>query len=217
VEPGIARKKLPLIDAVFLSHNHGDHTNQVESFTPYNPLVFAGEGSHRWWQSTKLSRDGKDIRITAVPAQHGSQTGLRDMNQMLWCGFVIEVGGKTLYFSGDTAMGHELVDQYLKPQKLFEQIRSQFGSIDITFLPIATQNEWKVHLDEEQALNAALELDAKMMIPIHWGAYRIGKGQIEDPIHELMAKAGDLKEHIHVLKIGEPFIYQSPRMQEGIP
>jgi L-ascorbate metabolism protein UlaG (beta-lactamase superfamily) len=183
--------------------------------------VFAGKGSEGWlrgngfervetcgwWQSVKLTRDGQEIRITAVPAQHGSQTGLLDMNKMLWCGYVIEVGGVTLYFSGDTAMGHDLVDKDLQPQKLFEQVRNQFGSIDIAFLPIAPQNELTVHIDEEQALEAMRELDAKMMIPIHWGTYRTGKEQIEGPIKALLEKAGDLEDRIQVLKMGEPFTY----------
>ncbi|WP_420421994.1 MBL fold metallo-hydrolase [Simkania sp.] len=221
VEPGITRKELPLIDALFLSHNHADHANQLEAFVPYAPTVFAGEGSEEWlqgsgfervetcnwWQLVKVSRAGQEIRITAVPAQHGSQTGLLDMNKMLWCGYVIEIGEMTLYFSGDTAMGHELVDKDLNSQKLFEQIRSQFGPIDIAFLPISPQNELTVHIDEEQALEAMRELDAKMMIPIHWGAYRTGKEQIEVPIKALLEKAGDLEDRIHVLKMGEPFSY----------
>ncbi|CCB89940.1 MBL fold metallo-hydrolase [Simkania negevensis] len=221
VEPGIPREELPLIDVLFLSHNHADHANQVETFAPYAPVVFAGKGSEGWlhgngfervetcgwWQSVKLTRDGQEIRITVVPAQHGSQTGLLDMNKMLWCGYVIEVGGVTLYFSGDTALGHELVDKDLQPQKLFEQVRNQFGLIDIAFLPIAPQNELTVHIDEEQALEAMRELDAKMLIPIHWGAYRTGKEQIEGPIKALIEKAGDLEDRIQVLKMGEPFTY----------
>ena len=104
-------------------------------------------------------------------------------------------------------MGHELVDKDLQPQKLFEQVRNQFGLIDIAFLPIAPQNELTVHIDEEQALEAMRELDAKMLIPIHWGAYRTGKEQIEGPIKALIEKAGDLEDRIQVLKMGEPFTY----------
>lgn len=218
-EPGIPLKKLPLIDVILSSHNHGDHTNQIDAFAAYNPLLLTGEGSHShfekmgfqrivengWWQQSLIQKEGKEIRITAVPAQHSSQTSLLDGNQMLWCGYIIEVGEQVLYFSGDTGMGHDLVDANHEKQKLFQQIRDQFGPIDVAFLPIAPQGEPLMHLDEEDALEALRVLEAQVMIPIHWGAYRTGKEQIEQPIEQLLAKAGDLEERIHVLKIGQPF------------
>lgn len=222
VPPGISLDEFPLVDLVLNSHNHGDHTNQIEHFARYQPHIFAGantrswlEGKgfkrvheHDWWESTLVKTESAEIKITAVPAQHGSQTTLFNANAMLWCGYVIEAGGKTLYFAGDTAMGEQMVDKEGNQRSLFEQIKERFGPIDIAFLPIAPEGEPGTHIDHKEALQAFQILNAQEIVPIHWGAYRTGKERIEEPIEAFMLEAENLGllNQVRMLKIGESFI-----------
>ena len=224
--PAVSREELPFIDLILCSHNHGDHANQLDYFSRFQTEVFSGaqtqawlEGmgfqrihENAWWQSTLVYKEGQEIKITAVPAQHGSQLGLFDANKMLWCGFVIEVGDKILYFAGDTALGVEMVDQEGIPHPLFEQIKAQFGTIDVAFLPIAPEGEPNVHIDHKEALLAFQALGAKEIVPIHWGAYRTGKEKIEEPIQLFMEEAErlGLQDQVRMLKVGESFICGMP-------
>jgi L-ascorbate metabolism protein UlaG (beta-lactamase superfamily) len=46
-----------------------------------------------------------------------------------------------------------------------------------------------MHLDHKQALDAFERLGAKILIPIHYGAYRMGVEKIEDPLKKFMEAA----------------------------
>lgn len=124
----------------------------------------------------------------------------------------MEVGDKVLYFAGDTAMGAKMVDSEGNEQSLFHQLHEKFPNIDIAFLPIAPEGEPLVHIDHEEAVKAFKILDAKEVIPIHWGAYRTGKEAIEEPIEAFLAFAEEqgIREQVHMLKVGEHYTYAMP-------
>ncbi|MGH9342593.1 MAG: MBL fold metallo-hydrolase, partial [Terriglobia bacterium] len=102
--PGLRFEDLPRIDIVLLSHNHYDHLDLptlrrlAKTHAPLfvTPLgVRALIESKRlgraveldWWDAHSLS---PSLRINAVPARHFSMRGLRDRNNTLWCGYVLE-------------------------------------------------------------------------------------------------------------------------------
>ncbi len=209
--PPISLSKLPLIDGVIISHNHADHCNPatVEKLAAFLTTAFVPEGTEKWfkergfervegkkwWQSSYIERDGKKIRLTAIPAQHGSCTGISDYHRSLWMGIMVQVGGLNIYFAGDTGFNRNHLDE----------IKKHFGPIDVALLPIAPDGEPEMHLNHIQALDAFERLGAKKMIPIHYGAYRMGAEKIEDPLNLLMAAAEKRKltDKILVLKLGE--------------
>lgn len=210
-EPPIPLEKMPLIDVVGTSHNHGDHFDRksLEKLAPQNPIAFVPERldpwyrehgyqkveAKTWWQQTVVERDGKRITLTAVPAQHNSQTSLTDRNQSLWMGIMVEVEGQRIYFAGDTAFNRTQLDE----------IRRHFGPIDIACIPIAPEGEGEVHVDHNEALDAFEVLGAARMIPIHHGAYRTGAEKIEDPLRLFTAAAEQrgLTGRISFLRLGE--------------
>lgn len=221
IPAGIPLKDLPFIDVILNSHNHGDHANKLEDFAKFQPLVFSGAKTGKWlaslgfertvendwWQKSTISRNGKEIKVTAVPAQHGSQLGLLDGNTMLWCGYVIEIGDTVLYFAGDTAMGAKMVDENMQEHSLFEQLKKRFPKIDVAFLPIAPEGEPLVHIDHKEAVEAFKILGARQIVPIHWGAYRTGEEAIEEPIKKFLefAKEQGVEEQVRCLKVGGSF------------
>ena len=52
-----------------------------------------------WWQPARSS----PVPVTATPARHFSARSPFDRNRALWSGFVLEAGGRRIYFAGDTA------------------------------------------------------------------------------------------------------------------
>ncbi|MCH9630367.1 MAG: hypothetical protein S4CHLAM37_03630 [Chlamydiia bacterium] len=215
-KPGIALEELPLLDFVGVTHNHDDHCQEraVASLSDMQPLAmvpkhfdtfFKEKGYTKvhdtsWWEKMTLSKDGKEVSITSIPAQHGSMRGVTDMNASHWQGFVVQDGSSTVYIAGDTAL----------QEGLFEQVKDVFGSIDLAVLPIAPERELSVHLDCEQSLLAFEKLGAKLMLPYHFGAYRQAKEVLEDPytrLDDLLAQDEyrHLSESVILPKIGERF------------
>lgn len=212
-KPGIELKDLPLIDVVFVSHNHYDHCEPkaIDHLSKYQPIALAPEGfksffkerryenAHdlKWWQKTMFKIDERQVAITSVPAFHNSQTTLFDMNKSHWHGAVIEYEGQKIYFAGDTAYKEDL----------FHQLKAKYGCFDMVFMPIAPEGEDRVHVNAENALKAFRILDAKQMIPIHYGAYRQSKETLEDPKKRiesfLEGDFSDLKDRVYFAKIGQ--------------
>ena len=208
--PGIALEDLPLIDAVLFSHSHPDHCDlhamktlqplQPDIFTPiklgkqFQEMGFKHVHDHAWWSSSTTD----SVEICCTPARHWScRDGNSDANESLWNGWIIKSKGQTLYFAGDTAYDEEM----------FGQINEEFGPIDILLMPISPEEEEHAHVNLKQALDATRLLHPKKMIPIHWGTLRTDAQKIEDPLLNLQAHLEndyiDLKDVVHILKIGE--------------
>jgi L-ascorbate metabolism protein UlaG (beta-lactamase superfamily) len=73
-------------------------------------------------------------------------------------GYVIEGGGRSVYFAGDTDVFAGM---------------AELGPVDLALLPIwgwgPTMGPG--HMDPERAAEAAALLGARIAIPIHWGTY----------------------------------------------
>lgn len=213
--PGIRFEHLPVIDLVLQSHDHYDHFD-VPTLRRIASQWRPGFGvplgvaqrliSKRiadrsqireldWWQSA----DALDkLRITAVPARHFSGRGLRDRNETLWCGYVIEGPSGAVYFAGDTAYGAH-----------FREIREQFPQLRLAFLPIgAYRPQWfmgPVHISPEDAVRAHEEVGAATSIAIHFGTFRLADDGQDEPVIELQ-RALDARKAAHrfwVLDAGE--------------
>lgn len=212
-KPGIERKDLPLIDCVFVSHNHADHCEKdtLMALAKYQPHIvspqnfgqeFAKMGLQnvhdmKWWQTLTFEKGGHTVKLTSVPALHNSQTTLSDINKSHWHGCVIEYGSQKYYFAGDTAYN----------EKLFSDLKQTYGAFDAIYMPVAPEGEQSVHVNAEEALKATRALDAKTMYPIHYGAYRQSKDTIEKPLEiiQTLLKGvfSDLSEKVIINKIGQ--------------
>ncbi len=201
-------EKLPKIDAVLISHDHYDHLdygsikklkNKVEKF--YVPL---GVGAHLaewgiepdriieldWWQDAKF----KDLTFTCTPAQHFSGRGLNDRSNTLWSSWVIQSKSESIFFSGDSGYGPH-----------FKEIGKKFGPFDFAMMECGQYNElWSdIHMFPEETAQAAVDVNAKMVMPIHWGAFKLGMHSWTDPVERISAKAQELKVNLVIPRIGE--------------
>ena len=208
--PGIALVDLPSIDFILISHSDYDHLNmktlrrlrRKRASTIIFPkgLGFYGRKAGfgdivemSWWET--IDRTG--LRVTCVPARHRSKRRPDEAISSACCGYVVECGGRTLYFAGDTAYGD-----------LFAEIGHRFN-IDVGLLPIGAYKPEKwlrnLHLDPVRAIQAFLDLRAQRLVPIHWGTFWISDEPMAEPPRMLRAEAErmGITERVHLLANGE--------------
>ena len=210
----IVIEELPRIDAVLLSHDHYDHLDygsilklkdKVGKF--YTPL---GVGVHLtewgiapehiieldWWQETKFG----DLVFRCTPAQHFSGRGVSDRAATLWSSWIIQSPTENIFFSGDSGYGPH-----------FKAIGEKYGPFDFAMMECGQYNEmWKeIHMMPEEAAQAGIDVKAKLIMPIHWGAFKLAMHPWTDPVERITKKASALKLPLIVPKIGAPIILNS--------
>jgi L-ascorbate metabolism protein UlaG (beta-lactamase superfamily) len=104
-----------------------------------------------------------------------------------------------VYHAGDSAYG-----------RFFGQIGSCFPGIDVAMLPIgAYAPRWfmqNVHMDPEEAVQACQDLRARVMVPMHWGTFRLSREPAMEPIERTRAAwiaAGRDRADLWDLAVGE--------------
>ena len=162
---GIPLDKLPSVDLIAISHCHKDHFDikAIEQINRSATVIMPhGEtkpverlGFHRVeglnsWESREVA----GIKITALPAVHPVRENC----------YLLEKGGKSVFFGGDTRFFPELAE-----------IGNRFD-ITVALLPISgmifLQGRsgliGKICMSPAQAAEAALRLKPKVVIPIHY-------------------------------------------------
>jgi L-ascorbate metabolism protein UlaG (beta-lactamase superfamily) len=166
--------QLPELDAVCISHAHPDHLNissfkYIPSTVPVIvPSDLAGALRHsiqnpivelHWWARFTLP---SGLSVTAVPALHSGGIWIPWRYRTV-CGFLVSHHTTTVYFAGDTRMGTH-----------FKEIGNTV-KVDVALLPIggifADPLYGRVHLTPGQAVEAAMDLQPQIVIPIHWGTF----------------------------------------------
>ena len=205
-------------DIVLITHAHYDHYDKasVKFLLAQNPdlIIVAPSGFWRymkglvdreqcfemeWWESLMVG----GLFITLTPAKHWSKRTLFDTNKALWGGYVIQNEDHTLYHSGDSAMGDH-----------FKTIGERF-EIDEAFLPIgAYKPEWIMshnHLNPPEALQAATDLGAKTLIPIHYGTFNLSDELMHEPLEwfEQLLATHDYPFSPTILNIGEIYRFST--------
>lgn len=73
----------------------------------------------------------------------------------------------------------------------FAEIGKQYGPFDLAILECGQYNEnWKyIHMMPEEVAQAAEELKAKKLIPVHWGKFSLGQHAWDEPIIRVVAEA----------------------------
>jgi len=205
-------------DAVMYSHIHYDHFNKddiakIGAEPKYlTPLGFGEQfpengydvSEMAWYASKQLG----EVKATFVPAHHFSSRIWipyvhEDHNATLWGGWVLEHGNKTLFFAGDTGYSPH-----------FKDIQQKYGDIDVCLIPIASyfseqDPKWyrKVHTTPEDALQAAKDLNCKVMIPWGYGnaSWRMGDRTSHSALFRLLHMKKQLKSEmpLYVLNEGE--------------
>lgn len=209
-QPGLHAKDLPNIDLVMVTHAHFDHLDRrsLKRVAANQPIIvpfdvgnlvhdLGYQSVHElgYWESFEF--DG--VKVTLTPCHHWGARMLHDKHRGFG-GFVIEAHGRTIFHCGDTA--------YFPG---FKEIGSRFN-IDVALLPIGAYDPpsgREVHMNPEQALQAMDELGAKVMVPMHYGTFKLTYEPLDEPLMRLMegAKKHGLLDRVVVMLEGEPLIF----------
>ncbi|MFN2976911.1 MBL fold metallo-hydrolase [Terriglobus aquaticus] len=174
--------ELPHVDAVLLTHDHYDHldADALRYFDKRKPLYVCSLGveTHlkRWgvgegrihpmnWMDrfTVPSESDTPLELTALPARHFSGRGLKRFGT-LWSSFSLRTAKHHVYHGADSGWWEG-----------FREIGETFGPFDLVMLEIgAFDQQWhEIHLGPDNALRAAQELQARVVMPIHWGLFNL--------------------------------------------
>ena len=190
--------KLPFIDAVIISHDHYDHLDyesiqklkkKVNHF--YVPL---GVDAHLiewgidtskitaldWWETAKVNK----VDLVFTPSRHFSGRGLGDRFSTLWGSWILKGKKDNIFFSGDGGYGPH-----------FKEIGNKYGPFDFSMIECGQYNEnWAdIHMMPEQSAQASKDLNSRIMMPIHWGAFTLSLHDWTDPIERVIKAANDLQ------------------------
>lgn len=212
--------EFPDLDVIVISHDHYDHLD-IHTIKTLNEktkmfCVPLGIGSHLehwgvdpskirefdWWEGEEVL---EGIKLTSTPARHFSGRGFT-RNQTLWSSFVLETGGFKLFIGGDSGF-----------DDAFKEIGDKFGPFDLAMLECGQYDpQWPfIHMMPEETVSAAIDLKAKVFLPVHWGKFTLSNHPWRDPITRAVKSSLERGAKVTAPKIGEPIILgQSYPFQE---
>ena len=203
-------EKLTEIDAILISHDHYDHLDyssilKLKDKTSkfYVPL---GVAAHlvswgvdpvrvhelNWWEE----KNEHNLKLVFAPARHFSGRGFTDRWTTLWGSWVIQGKNEVIFFSGDSGYDTH-----------FKEIGEKYGPFDFAMIECGQYNEkWaEIHMMPEQSAQAGKDLKAKVMMPIHWGAFSLALHTWTDPVERVLKQAEKINMSIITPKIGKIF------------
>jgi L-ascorbate metabolism protein UlaG (beta-lactamase superfamily) len=207
---GLKIHDLPRVDFVLITHAHFDHFHKPSlrklpatkvGIMPWGVgrlaegLRFARILELEWWESFSKN----DLKITFVPARHWGARMLGDDHRG-YGGFVIEHQGRSIYHAGDSAYfeGFTEIGRRCHPE--------------IALLPIGAyypESFRHVHMGPDDAVRVFKDLRAKLMIPMHYGTFKLSFESMDEPPRWLkeLARDNGLSRHIKFLEEGVPEVF----------
>ncbi|WFS61911.1 MBL fold metallo-hydrolase [Pseudodesulfovibrio thermohalotolerans] len=201
---------MPDIDYLLISHDHWDHLDYDTVLALRSKIghivTGLGVGEHfaRWefpdkmvveadWDSEVKLEDGLTIHV--LTARHFSGR-LFDRNRTLWVSFALETPTRRIFYSGDSGYGSH-----------FKQIGDRFDGFDFVMLDSGQYNDaWRyVHMNPEQAAQAAEDLCAEAALPSHVGRFNISYHSWDDPFRRFVTAGA-----------GKPYQIVTPRIGEAV-
>ena len=172
-------------DYVFITHAHGDHIGDAYDILMNNKATAIGIPEVMDYVGDEIKKIGMNLGGTLklpfgyarmVPAMHSSgvQGGIA-------CGYVLSIGGKIIYFAGDTCLFGDM------------KLIGERDKIDYAILPIGGH----FTMDPIDAAKAVEFLGAKNAIPVHYDTWQ----PIEQSPEEF--KKFVKTAQVHIVKPGE--------------
>ncbi len=181
---------IPDIDYLVITHDHWDHLdyNTVKELKPRIGKIVCplGVGEHfeRWgfdaerivemdWNKTATLDSG--FEMYCLPARHFSGRGLSP-KQSLWASFLLQTPAFKIYMGGDSGYDTH-----------FAEIGERFGTIDLALIENGQYGDgWKyIHMQPEQTLQAAKDLRAMKVIPVHNSKFSLALHSWDEPMQRL--------------------------------
>ncbi|MFA5405253.1 MAG: MBL fold metallo-hydrolase [Ignavibacteria bacterium] len=229
VETGLDVDYLNQLDLICVSHSHMDHLcyssiGVLSEKFPNAKLVFP-YGVEKYLpafdvdmvridnRNVNPNKIGKTILIDSImvtPVYVAHTGGRYAIDTYTWkvegaTGYILQYRDLCIYFAGDT--GYD--------STAFKKIGNNF-KIDLAFIPIGPCRNcdslgFRQHTSSSEGLLLFRDLNAKYMIPMHYGAIRYMSDENYPLVvlEELLNTTayGDLKNKVKILKVGEQIIF----------
>ncbi len=206
---------MPAIDYLVITHDHYDHLDfktiqklksrvgkiycslGISSHLKYWGVHSSSITEMDWWKEQQLD---EQMLLAATPARHFSGRGLKRA-QTLWSSFVLKTTSYSIYIGGDSGYDSH-----------FKAIAEKYGPFDVAILEAGQYNTmWPlIHMMPEETVQAAVDLQAKNLLPVHWGKFSLAMHEWNEPVKRVLAKAAELKMQVATPKIGEPLFIGQP-------
>ncbi|MCW2689202.1 MAG: fold metallo-hydrolase [Mycobacterium sp.] len=196
---------LPDVDAIVLSHMHGDHWDREAQkgldrrlpvlTTPHaakrleNRGFIAAQGFSTW-QTHTIVKDGTTLTLTALPGRHAPGFAQRLLPPVMGTMLDFERADgsrrRRLYVSGDTLVVEELKEIPLR----FEAIDVGVLHLGGTRLPAGRRLPFglTVTMDGRQGADAVELLNLPKMIPVHFDDYGVFASPLSDFKREMQRR-----------------------------
>ena len=121
----------------------------------------------------------ESFTINTTPARHFSGRTFK-RNTSLWLSFVLATSNKKIFIGGDSGYDSH-----------FSTIGEKFGPFDLAILESGQYNPyWKfIHMMPEETVQAALDLKANKLLPVHWGKFSLSLHAWDEPITRVIHEA----------------------------
>ena len=146
----------PVADLILISHEHFDHCSPEDVAkiqAPETVIVTEKDSAKKLTGDIRILKPGEildlgDVKIEAVPSYNTDKDFHPRKNG--WLGFIVELEGVKVYHAGDA--------DFIPEMKDFD--------VDIALLPVSGTYV----MTADQAVKAALAINPKLAIPMHYGA-----------------------------------------------
>lgn len=206
---------LPVIDCMFITHDHWDHLDYrtvVNLKQKIKKIITPlGVGSHlqHWGYKREaiIEKDwneeenlGNGFGAYTIPARHFSGRGFK-RNKTLWTSFILTTPSSKIFIGGDSGYDTH-----------FKEAGEKFGPFDLAILENGQYNEnWKyIHMMPAEVVQAAIDLKAKLLLPVHWSKFSLSLHAWDEPMIRLIKEAKNKGIRVIHPLIGETLNLKSP-------
>jgi L-ascorbate metabolism protein UlaG (beta-lactamase superfamily) len=187
-DPALGIAELPPLDAIVLSHLHGDHFDRIARrdldrstpivTTPHarRRLVRYGFEAHGLdtWQRYELERPGERLTVESLPGAHAFGAMGKLLPPVMGSLLEYRTGGEVrlrLVLSGDTLTGDHV-----------DSIRARHPDVDVAVVHLGGTRVLlhTVTMDGAQGTDYVRRLRPASVVPVHFDDYRVMKSPLSD-------------------------------------
>ena len=210
-DPAMAIGDLPSLDAVLLSHLHGDHFDDVarrelDRSLPVLTTPSAARKLHGWgfgssvglptWESYALGDDAERVRVTAMPGRHGPALLHRALPPVMGSIVDLERHGRRslrVYITGDTLNVSEL-----------REVRDHYPDVDVMVAHLGGTRIGGVlvTMDAVQGADLVELMRPGAVVPVHYDDYGVFRSPLSHFTDE-MRRRGLLDARVRLVARGE--------------
>jgi L-ascorbate metabolism protein UlaG (beta-lactamase superfamily) len=206
VAPGVTPEDLADVGLVLLSHRHADHLHLPSlRRLPRAATVVVPAGAAAWLSPLGFARvielapgadfEVRGVNVTAFATAHGATDEARGLS------YLLRGPGPSCFFCGDSGYfsGFSHVGVTHAPDVAILPIGG--------FLPTSFRSR---HMSPLDALYAFEDLRARILVPIHHGAFPLSYERLDEPARWLveLAKARGIRDHVVLMAAGETERFQ---------